>query len=362
MSGMRPDYKVTTSELLEDPAWDAFVVSTPGGHHVQTSGWARAKSILGWKATRILVTDGSQIVGGAQILIRSLPLLGCAGYVTKGPLCYQEDPDLAILVLREIIQISRQNRCQLMAIQPPNNGGYLNDLLESLNFCASQLEMAPTASLVIDLGQSPGMIMKRMKRETRRNVRRSEREGITVRQGDQSDLKLFYSLYLATARRQGFTPYRPEYFELLWQTFSSRGWITLLIAWYENEAVSAQLLIPFMDTVIAKIAGWSGAHSTRHPNEALYWASILWAVQHGYMYFDFEGVDPQGACVILNGQKLHPAPNSSHDSIKYGFGGKVVFYPPAYDYLPNKMLNWVYRHNPHIKGLPYRLVEHLRKR
>jgi lipid II:glycine glycyltransferase (peptidoglycan interpeptide bridge formation enzyme) len=363
--GMKPDYKVTTSTLHEDPAWDAFVAGTPGGHHVQTSGWARVKTILGWKATRVVVTDGSQIVGGAQILIRSLPLLGSAGYVTKGPLFYQEDPDLALMVLHEIIKISRENRCQFLAIQPPNNGGYLKGLLGSLHFCASTLELAPTASLVIDLGQGPEIIMERMKRETRRNVRRSERAGITVRQGDQSDLKTFYALYQATARRQGFTPYRPEYFELLWQAFTAQGWITLLIACYENEAVSAQLLIPFGDTVIAKMAGWSGEHSTRHPNDALYWASILWAVQHGYRYFDFEGVDPEGAHEMLNRRKLQPASHSSQDTIKYGYGGKVVLYPPAYDYLPKMMLNWFYRCIMHGKGkgsLPYRLIERLRKR
>ena len=362
---MKTDCKVTTSTLLEDPEWDAFVASAPGGHHVQTSGWARVKSILGWKVTRVSVKDRGGIIGGAQVLIRPLPVVGSACYVTKGPLCQRNDPDLAKTVLHEIIQIGRRNRCQFMAIQPPNNGEYLGEHLESLNFRSGNLELAPTASLRIDLGEGPETIMARMKRETRHHIRQSERAGIVVREGDQSDLDIFYHLYLTTAKRQGFTPYKRKYFDMFWQTFAPLGWIVLLIACHEYEAVSAQLLIPFGDTVVAKMVGWSGGHSKRRPNDALYWASIQWAIQHGYTYFDFEGVDPLGAREIINGRKLSEVPGLSQDIKKYGYGGKVVLYPPVYDYLPNKMYDWVYRRIAHKIGsnsLTYRFVEHLRKR
>ncbi len=362
---MRRDYCVTVSKSLEDQRWDDFVATASGGHHVQTTAWARVKATLGWSATRISVSDDGKIVGGAQLLARAFPVIGRAGYVSRGPICCREDPDLARVVLREVLEVSRRNRCRLIAIQPPCNGEYLTCVLESLGFAASNLELAPTASLVIDLGQGLESIEKGIKRRKRHHIRRSEREGIVVREGSLSDLEAFYPLYLATAQRQGFTPYTRKYFDALWQAFAPRGWITLLVACYRNEAISAQLLVPFGDTVIAKMAGWSGGCSKLRPNDALYWASIQWGVNNGYRHFDFEGVDPRGARLRLAGEHLSENPRWSQDIIKYDYGGKVVLYPPVYDYLPNRIFNWIYRRMSGMidgNSLPYRLVERLRKR
>jgi lipid II:glycine glycyltransferase (peptidoglycan interpeptide bridge formation enzyme) len=362
---MRPDYKVKVTKSLDDPEWDAFVSCTAGGHHVQTSRWARVKSSLGWKAVRISMTDSGQVVGGAQILVRKIPLLGSAGYVSKGPLCNDQDPELAETVLREIIEAGGRNRCRLMAVQPPDNGDYLCGLLESLHFRESRLELAPTASLVIDLEPGPDKIIEQMKRETRHHIRRSERAGIVIREGGLTDLETFYTLYLKTARRQGFLPFRRDYFDMLWRTFSPPGWIALLIACYENEPVSAQLLIPFGKTVTAKMVGWSGEHSRFRPNDALFWASIVWACRQGYRYFDFEGLDPMGARVMLAGQKIPDKPGLSQDIIKYGYGGKVALYPPVYEHLPSRAFNWIYHRLSRYAGglpIPYRLTEYVRKR
>lgn len=362
---MNTDYTVKVSESTDDADWDAFVAGTPGGHHVQTSRWARIKSSLGWKAVRISAAASGQIVGGAQLLVREIPVLGAVGYLSKGPLCSRNDPQLAGMLLSETIEMGKKKNCRLMAVQPPDNGDYLCGILESLHFRESRLELSPTASLVIGLEQGPEKILQRMKRETRHHIHRSERAGIVVREGSRSDLDIFYSLYLETARRQGFMPFHPSYFDLLWQSFAPSGWIMLLIACHENVPVSAQLLIPFGETVIAKMVGWSGELSKLRPNDALFWESIQWACRHGYKYFDFEGVDPVGARALAAGGRLTDTPSFSQDIIKYGYGGDVVFYPPAYDYLPDRTCNWIYRRMSQAAGafpLPDRLVEYLRKR
>jgi hypothetical protein len=113
------------------------------------------------------------------------------------------------------------------------------------------------------------------------------------------------------------------------------------------------------------MVGWTGEHSKHRPNHALYWASIQWAFEHGYKYFDFEGVDPVGARQILQGQKFPEAPCQSYDIIKYCYGGKVLLYPTTYDYVPNKMFDRVYRCISHTisgKSISNRLLEYLRKR
>ena len=104
----RNSYQVQTSEKPEDPDWDSFVAGTPGGHHVQTSLWAQVKAILGWQAVRVVVYQGDNIVAGAQMLMRSLPVGGAIGYVPKGPVCAAGGLALLELVMTELHHVAQR--------------------------------------------------------------------------------------------------------------------------------------------------------------------------------------------------------------------------------------------------------------
>jgi peptidoglycan pentaglycine glycine transferase (the first glycine) len=362
---MRSDYEVKVSEEIQDPDWDAFVARVPGGHHVQTSLWAQVKALLGWHVARIVVTDQAGIVAGAQLLIRLQPVVGTVAYLTKGPVCVSEDMGLAELVIDEVCRVSRARHVQLLAIQPPNNGQAMAVLLSTRGFQPSSLELAPTASILIDVTPNMDEILARMKRQTRQNIRRSEREGMCVCEGTERDLDTFYDLYVATSRRQEFPVYPKEYYIRMWQVFEPYGHIKLLLAKYEAEVVSALLLVPFGKTVIAKILGWSGLHADRRPNDAVFWGSIQWAKAHGYPCFDFEGIDPAGAQMVLKGEALPESLQHSPDFFKLGFGGQIVLYPEAYDRVYNPIVRWAYRKaSPSIGGqsLASKLMDRMRKR
>ena len=350
---------------MQDPDWDAFVARAPGGHHVQTALWGQVKALLGWHVARIVVTEQKRIIAGAQLLIRPMPVIGAVAYLTKGPVCASEDVDLAELVIDEVCRVSRARHVQLLAIQPPNNGQAMVSLLPPRGFCPSSLELAPTATILIDLAPDLDGILARMKRQTRQNIRRGERQGISVHEGTERDLHTFYDLIRPPASGRDFLAYPEEYYIRMWQVLEPHGYIRLLLAKYEAEIVSALLLVPFGNTVIAKILGWSGLHADRRPNEALFWASMQWAKSHGYAFFDFEGIDPIGARAVLKGESLPESLQHSPDFFKHGFGGQVILYPEAYDRVSNPILRWAYRKaSPRIGGqsVASKLMDRLRKR
>ena len=362
---MSADYEIKISDEIQAPDWDAFVTSVPGGHHVQTSLWGQVKAQLGWRVIRIVATRRERIMAGAQLLIRPMPFIGAVAYLTKGPVCALEDISLAELVIDEVCRVSQARHVWLLAIQPPNNGQAMVSLLPPRGFRPSSLELAPTASILIDLTPDLDDILARMKRQTRQNIRRGEKQGISVHEGTEHDLHTFYELYVATSRRQKFPVYPEEYYIHMWQVLEPHGYIKLLLAKYEAEVVSSLLLVPFGDTVIAKILGWSGLYADRRPNEAVFWASIQWAKSHGYPCFDFEGIDPTGARAVLRGEFLPESLHHSPDFFKHGFGGQVVLYPEAYDRVSNPMLRWAYQKaSPKIGGesVASKLMDRLRKR
>lgn len=339
------DCRIRISQEIEDPEWDAFLAETPGGHHVQTSLWGQSKALLNWNVTRVMAIRGGRIVGGAQLLTRTLPFvgrLGAFGYVTKGPLFAVDDPSLLEPVIDALHRVAGANRVQYMVVQPPDNGEAVAHRLPEMGFRYSPIEVTPTATLLIDLSAEPDDIMHQMRETTRRNIRRGQKKGIVVREGAERDLPIFHHLLTSTAHRQDFSPYDEEYFDNMWRILRPHGYICLLIAEYEGEPVSAHLLVPFRDTVIVKKVGWSGLHGDLRPNDVLYWESIMWARANGYRYCDLEGIELKAARVLLRGEHLPDSYRQTPTFFKLGFGGKVTILPGSYDYVYNPLLRWPY--------------------
>ena len=294
-----------------------------------------------------------------------MPVIGAVAYLTKGPVCASEDVGLAELVIDEVCRVSRARHVQLLAIQPPNNGQAMVSLLPPRGFHPSSLELAPTATILIDLAPDPDDILAGMKRQTRQNIRRGEREGISVHEGTERDLPAFYTLHTATSQRQNFPPYPEEYFIHMWQVFEPHGYISLLLAKYEAEIVSALLLVPFGNTVIAKILGWSGPTPIAGQTKPCFGAPFNGRSRMAILVFDFEGIDPIGARAVLRGESLPESLHHSPDFLKHGFGGQVVLYPEAYDRVSSPILRWAYRKaSPRIGGqsAASKLMDRLRKR
>ena len=336
-------YQMQVSDEAEDPDWDAFVARAAGGHHVQTSLWGQVKALLGWRAVRVMVRREGDIVAGGQLLMRPLPIGGAVGYVSKGPLLALDDPLLADLVIGELGCVGRANHLKYLVVQPPRNGEGVVGRLLSHGFRSALTEVGTLATVVLDLSRELDSILAAMRRNTRRNIRLGKRRGITVREGTERDLDIYYRLLVATSLRLRFRPYSREYFLEMWRAFSPHGWIKVFMAEYEGEVVSAQLAIPFGDTVISKMRVWSGCHGKRRPNELLVWTAIEWAKSHGYRYYDLGGIEPEAAQAILQGECLPDSLESTATSFKLGFGGQVTLLPEAYDYVYDPFLRWIYR-------------------
>ncbi len=350
---------------LHDPEWDDFVASTEGGHHVQTSLWAQIKSTLGWKPLRVIRMNSNAIIAGLQMLIRSYPVLGKVGYVSKGPIFLHEDRDVVNSIIAQTVRECQFRRIRILAIQPPNNADSISTLLIENHFQRSSMILAPTASVVTDLCPDEERLLMRMHEATRHNIRYGLKNGLTILEGPNDSLKSFYDLHLRTSQRQNFLPYPYEYFETMRDALEPQGYFQLLFVEYDHQPVSCLLLVPFRDVVITKLCGWSGMYAKLKPNDVMQWAAIKWAKSHGYRFLDFDGFDRERANLLLRGEPLPESWTHTPDHFKYGFGGEVVLYPEAYDYVPFKPYRWIYRkldsYQNNNSGVS-RVLDFLRKR
>ena len=342
-SAAKGGYRVRVSGEPYDAQWDAFLNDSPSGHFTQTSMWARLKAVTGWKATRIVVTRNDRIIAGAQVLTRTMPFVGTIGYIPKGPIFDPDDSALYGPFMSELHRVAVQIRVRYINIQPPNNGDGFARTLPVRGFRPGKVQVAPTATVLIDLRQNEDALLADMRRKTRRYIRLGLREGVVVREGAENDLPAFYGLLEATGRRQGFRPYPQTYFSELWRIFRKSGNIALFLSEYKNETVSAQLVIPFGDTVVCKSFGWSGLHGNLGPNHVLDWSVMLWAKERGYRYYDMEGIDPDVAMAILHGdESISHTEASGPTFYKLGFGGRAALFPGPYERVYSPLFRFAY--------------------
>ncbi|MFQ6015570.1 MAG: lipid II:glycine glycyltransferase FemX [Anaerolineae bacterium] len=327
-------------EEVDGERWDAFVADMATGHLLQTHLWGQFKARYGWRPYHLAVERGGRIVAGALMLFRPLPV-GTLAYIPKGPLCDPADSEAFSLLLSTIHQRARQAGAIFTRIEPDwEEDPALAQWLEGMGFRLSPQTIQPRSTLHLDLRADLETLLARMKSKTRYNIRLAERKGVEVREGASEDFPTFYRLSQITSQRDSFAIHQRGYYQEAWYLFAPVGMCTLLLASYQSE-----ILAGLMAFACGRKAWYMyGASSNRHrnlmPNHLLQWEAIKWAKGRGCHFYDLWGIPDE---VGADPDKDWLAEKRKGGMwgvyrFKQGFGGRVVRYIGAYDYVYRPLL------------------------
>jgi len=341
-------FQMVLSEEKENTDWDNFLANSYNGHHEQTSLWAQVKEHYGWKPIRIIVYQNGTIVAGVQILHRKLRFFGSVGYAAKGPCIQHNQSELIAPIIDEIKKIAISKKMVYLVIDLPYYTERYVPLFLSSGFQQHPQFLPPTslmtATLILNLQNKIENILGDMKKKTRHNIRYGIKNGITVREGGESDIRNFFHFMVSTAMRQGETPSPADelFFHRVWELFEPKGWVKLFVTEYNNEKITIIFVFPFGTSVRAWRIGWSGQYAKLYPNNVCWWELIVWAKNNGYHFLDFIQVDPYIADII---KKKMPIPEDikhrrffGPTKFKLGYGGEVIQTPGAYSYFCNPLI------------------------
>lgn len=327
--------RVHRSIVLEPGGWDAWVAEHPQGSFLQTRRWADLKARFGWESVRLGVTQDGELVAGAQVLFRRLPL-GALAYAPRGPIGLGEDPDATASLLAALHGSARDRGAFCLKVEPPVSGGAAVRLLGAAGFVPSR-PTQPRSTLVVDLSASPSALWTRLSPGVRYNVRLARRHGLRVVDGRGDDLGAFYRLLAQTAARAGFGVHCREYYEAAWEHLASQGQARLALAELDGEPLAAALTLTAGRRAFHVYAGSSLVGRQLKPNDLLHWEVIRRAQADGFLSYDLWGIpDAVGRAAEAGGSTTEIA--GAGDGLwgvyrfKSGFGGEVVRYVGAFDY------------------------------
>ena len=270
---------------LTDPCWEAFVARHPEATAFHHPGWAQlVADCYGFRAFAVVTHDqaGAIQAGLPVVEVRhlgsgpkwvSLPYTDYCPPLTSAR---QEQEELA----STLQQASSAAGVRRVEVRGPLAGGSATG--------------ARALRHVLALSRNPAEVYAGFHRsQVQRNIRRAEREGLTVRQATRpEDLTgTFYRLHLLTRRRLGVPVQPRRFFRLLWEHAISTGLGSVLIVEASDRPIAAAVFLAWNGTVIYKFGASDENMWPLRPNHLLFWHAIRGACEQGYRWFDFGRTD-----------------------------------------------------------------------
>jgi lipid II:glycine glycyltransferase (peptidoglycan interpeptide bridge formation enzyme) len=325
-------YTARWLEQEDKKLFNTFINSHPKGHAMQLWEWGELKSRTGWKPWRLILEEKGEIVAGATILERKLPLIGVPiFYCPRGPVVDMADSEKLKAVFQAIGELAKKQKAILLKIDPdiPKVNENLKSFLRSTGF--KQVDIGknfegvqPKFVFRLDISFDEESLLANMHQKTRYNIRLARRKGVLIRNGTKEDLPEFYRVLKETTERDNFLVRSYSYFEDMYDILVPAGFAKLFIGEYEGKIIAGTLAFLTGEKAWYIYGASSNFHRNVMPNYLIQWEMIRWAKAQGCTLYDFRGV---------SGDLSENNPLYGLYRFKKGFNGEFTEFLGEWDYV-----------------------------
>lgn len=150
----------------------------------------------------------------------------------------------------------------------------------------------------LDLRPDLDSLWRAMHESTRRAIRKSQREGLTVRKAESDqELRFFFEMHLKVRKyKYGLLAQPYSFFQNIWKHFVEKQRGFLLFALHEDKIVAGDFFLEWKDTLYYKFNASLPDNLSHRPNDMLIWEAIQYGKKEGYTYLDFglSDIDQEG--------------------------------------------------------------------
>jgi lipid II:glycine glycyltransferase (peptidoglycan interpeptide bridge formation enzyme) len=314
--------------------WQEFVASRPEANFLQSTEWAAANEAIGHGIVRDVIRRDGVIAAGWQGIIKDARR-GRYLEVPGGPLLDWSDSLLVYEVTKQLRTAAKAHGCVFVRVRPqlvdePLHRAYL----KNATFKLAPFHLHAEHTNILDLTKLEDDVLAGMRRQTRYEVRRADKQDIIVTaSSDKAAVDEFFAVQADTARRQGFVPSSKQFLGALVEAFGEGAKV------YRAEK-DGQLLNMALVMWSGEEADYFEAASTPESRKfagayGLQWQAIRDAKRAGKTRYNFWGIaysdDPHHRYAGVT-------------TFKRGFGGDDVTYVPAHDLIISRVRyvkNWL---------------------
>lgn len=255
--------------------WDEFVYRNPSATLFHTTAWRRIiESVFNYRSFYYYAEQEGKIVGICPLFLVQSFLFGnsliSTPFATYGGIL-GDGPEARRRLLAKAEEVGRAAGAKYIE-------------LKSIDRTFQEL---PTKRLYVtfrqELYEDPERNFKLIPRKTRRMIRLSLSNGLSIERSD--DLEQFYDIYAASLRRLGTPSFPKSLFERILAELPGQSAIFLVKQ--SGRAAAGVLTFFYRDTILPYYGGAYQQYNGYAVNNFMYWKLIEYGCNNGFKVFDF---------------------------------------------------------------------------
>lgn len=152
---------------------------------------------------------------------------------------------------------------------------------------------------ILDLTTGPDRLFANLRESTRRNIRKAEKEGVTVRFAtDLEAVKTYFRLHCQTRKRHGVPPQPWLFFENIHKNLISGDQGFVALAEYQGKEIAGAVYLTFGGSALYKFGASDLSYQHLRANNSAMWAAIRRLAESGFRTLSFGRTDPENQGLI----------------------------------------------------------------
>lgn len=257
--------------------WEDFLARSPQSSHCHRWGWKQViEGGFAWPTFYLLAEECGQIRGLLPLVLQkswlfgnfltSLPYLNAGGALA-------EDEATKQALLAEAVTLAQQMKVRHMELRHRYDPG--------LNLPTLKHKV----SLVLPLSNESEAMWSALPHKVRTDVRRGMKSNLQAEFGGPEFLDDFYGVFARNMRDLGTPVYGRRFFAEILRVFPQQTHVCRVRL--GRKTVAASFLTGYRDTLEAIWSASRYDYLAMRPNMFLYWSILVFAIKHGFRFFDF---------------------------------------------------------------------------
>lgn len=280
--------KVVCIDPRTSPLWQALVVKTESSVFHSPS-WIRVLTdTYGWEASAYVIVDEAGEPCAGIPLCRIADMFG--ERIVALPFSDYCDP---------LIRDAESWRVLIEKLLPEHVPIKLRCLHNDVPLSDKRFSLVKQATWHrLDLQPDLEALWRTMHDSTHRAIRKSEREGLTVRIAEsEPELRVFFEMHLKIRKyKYGLLAQPYSFLQNIWRHFVEPQHGFLMLAIHEDKIVAGDFFLEWKDTLYYKFNASLHDDLSHRPNDLLIWHGIQEGKKRGLTYLDFglSDIDQEG--------------------------------------------------------------------
>ena len=292
------DYRMEV-DMVEKAAWYEIIEDFSDANLYQT--WSYGSVLWGEKRLShlILKKDGI-IVACAQVIIIKAPFLQAGiAYVPGGPLWHLAEKQEDIEILRQMIRAlkdeyvsSRHMHLRISAKTHPDTPGVIIGLITGEGFTRS---FKTSRTFLVNLNSPLENLRTAMQRQWRNNLKKAEKNGLNLIQGNDLSLyDMFSEIYHNMRARKNFVEHvHINEYRTIQSDLPDRFKMHIMVCTSNGNLCSALVTSAIGDNAVNLLAATSlyDIENRLNSSHLLFWKMMDWAKMQKCTWYDLGGID-----------------------------------------------------------------------